>query len=740
MKILIAYYTLQGNTERVALAIKEQFERRGHTVDMERIRPARERSFFRWYMLRHFRGECDIRPPEHADVSEYDRICIGSPNWTRLALPVARYIETVQGLDYKLVGFFATTAGPPPVEWYFFSAYLLDMTFSRRIEKRGARIAASILLSSLFTRWQLQSPLGSAAVRRLCEQLEAPLRSLKDYMLRQKEIHGVRISIVLFSLLLFFSLLFQIVTRASGNPFLTWPQFAAPAAVVAGACFALISMVMLGSGVFLGKYVAGAVLAAGWSLVVYFLKPMWGATIVSGYVFGLIVVGFFRSSGAVLFSGLLTLGGYGLLAAYGSLGSVLNPASDCPLMVVAAAIISMSTSSLQRYTVTLFGTQDKLEVEKAELKHYQDHLEELVGERTAEVERARDNLDGIVKSIADGVVVTDASDRVILMNQAAVDLLGVRLSDVIDRPMDEAIEDPALRERLRETLEKKTSGTQFDVAIQGGDTKPPRILRARTSLIHSRDGAHGGIVTIISDVTEEREVDRMKTEFISTAAHELRTPLTSIQGFSEILLTRKEIAEVERERFLTYINKQAEGLANIIGDLLDISRIESRRGFTLNKIRCNDSCIREVVPYFSENSPRHRFEVVLPEDPVPLYVDKEKMQQALKNIVSNAVKYSPDGGPVRVVGEPRGDYYQVSVEDNGIGMSSAQVARIFDKFYRADSVESSFKGTGLGMSIVKYIVEAHGGRIWVQSRLGKGTLVQFTIPLERGPNGEEHEQ
>ncbi len=286
-----------------------------------------------------------------------------------------------------------------------------------------------------------------------------------------------------------------------------------------------------------------------------------------------------------------------------------------------------------------------------------------------------------------------------------------------------------MRDKFKEILNKKETGTQFDFELPGTHTKYARIMRARTSVIYDKTGRQTGIVTIIYDVTHEREMDRLKTEFISIAAHELRTPLTSIQGFSEILLTRSDLKEEEKKQFLSYINKQSKHLANIINTLLDISRIESGKGLIFNKARCNiNEIIVETVCYFKAFSQKHQFELKLPEEPVELMVDKERMRQVLENIISNAIKYSPEGGIIEVNGQLLEDHYQVSVKDQGIGIPPEHIEKIFDKFYRVDTSNTSVSGIGLGMSIVKDIVEAHGGRIWVESELGKGTTVIFTIP------------
>jgi signal transduction histidine kinase len=235
------------------------------------------------------------------------------------------------------------------------------------------------------------------------------------------------------------------------------------------------------------------------------------------------------------------------------------------------------------------------------------------------------------------------------------------------------------------------------------------------------------------DVTHEREVDRMKTEFISTAAHELRTPLTSIQGFSEILMTRDDLEDDEKKKFLSYINKQSMDLTHIINDLLDISRIESGRGFALNKTFFNTSdTITGILPYFQEHYTNHHFDANLTEKPFELYADRDKMEQIINNLLSNAAKYSPEGGLILVSERIRAGDYQVTIEDEGIGMTSEQIDKIFDKFYRVDASDMGVEGTGLGMTIVKYIVEAHKGKIKVESEPGKGTAVTFTIPMESG--------
>ena len=438
--------------------------------------------------------------------------------------------------------------------------------------------------------------------------------------------------------------------------------------------------------------------------------------------------------------------------------------------------LSMSAIKIGGKWNAIALARDITERKQAEekIKEYSKNLERMVEVKTGELnqalydsEEARDRTDAILKSVGNGLIVTDMYNNIILMNGAAEELLGVRFSEVIGGPFDFAIEERSLTEKVKDTLDKKKIDYQFDFKLPGDDPKHPRIIHARTSEIKHKSDKQTGIVTIIHDVTQEREVDRMKTEFISTAAHELRTPLTSIQGFSELLITRDDISEEEKNKFLSYINKQAINLAGIVSDLLNISRIESGRGFALNKVKCMaGEAIKQVIPCFQGISSKHKIELVLPDKPVELLIDKEKMEQGLKNLLSNAIKYSPDGGTICLTAKRISDFgfriaeypiadgrlqnacpveceayssgadlkdkkqaaIEISIADQGIGMTPDQVKQIFDKFYRVDASDSAPEGTGLGMTIVKYIVEAHGGKIWIESKLGKGTTVTFVIP------------
>lgn len=232
-----------------------------------------------------------------------------------------------------------------------------------------------------------------------------------------------------------------------------------------------------------------------------------------------------------------------------------------------------------------------------------------------------------------------------------------------------------------------------------------------------------------------RTNNRIMNEFISTAAHELRTPLCSMLGYSELLLHPEIIGgelSPERQRdFLEEIHERTEALAGIVDELLDVSRIESGQPIPLSKSpqRLEDILAPKLERYrFHHGS--HGFDLVLPEEDLPpVSVDPHKINQALENIVSNAVKFSPGGGQIRVTVKRVDDALQIAVADQGIGMTPEQSAHAFDKFYRADATDTAVQGLGLGMSITRGIIEAHHGRIWLESLSGCGTTVFVSLPL-----------
>jgi len=347
----------------------------------------------------------------------------------------------------------------------------------------------------------------------------------------------------------------------------------------------------------------------------------------------------------------------------------------------------------------------------------------------------RYRVDSILKSVTDVLVVVDIRNRVMLMSQAAETLLQVPMAKAGSRPIQQVFKDPVLRQKVLQALAQKQAGLRFDYEVFGPRNEPSRILEGRTSLVLSQPGNPVGMIIIMHDVTSERRIDRMKSEFISTAAHELQTPLATIIGYSELLLSQSQQLEKTEKDSLAYINRKAWALSKIVDELLDVSRIESGHALPLEKEICDiNDMLRQAVAVAGSLNTRHEFVLEMGQKPIMLTVDRGKVEQVIENILSNAVKYSPQGGEIRVVGRKTPDSYDICVEDHGIGMTAEQVEKIFDKFYRADASNTAVEGTGLGMSIVRHIVDAHGGRVWVESEPHQGTRVFVSFPLDTEKN------
>ena len=365
-----------------------------------------------------------------------------------------------------------------------------------------------------------------------------------------------------------------------------------------------------------------------------------------------------------------------------------------------------------------------------ELRDINQHLDERVRARTAE-------LQAILDAAGEGIVVTDLDGIIQYINPALEQLTGFSEAEALGNT-------PRLWSSHHHN---KTFYAQMWQTVRMGQTWRGEIMNKRKdgTLYHALltitpirgpDGQPFGFVGTQNDITPLKEMDRLKSEFISTAAHELRTPLTSIQGFSEILLTRELNAD-RQNRYLTFINQQARALAAIIDDLLDLSRLEAKQSFEIADELVNlKDVVEQTVFGFQENNPAHRYSIKGPEVWPLVKGDLAKLAQLLKNLFSNATKYSPHGGniTVQVNAKPEYDLLHLTLTDQGIGMTPEQLTHIFDRFYRADASNTAIGGTGLGMTISRLIVEGHGGKIWAESEYGAGTTIHLLLPLPNRPS------
>ncbi len=366
-------------------------------------------------------------------------------------------------------------------------------------------------------------------------------------------------------------------------------------------------------------------------------------------------------------------------------------------------------------------------------------MEQQINRQISELTESEERFRSIFESAAAPMGIISPEGIFLQVNPATCRLLGYSEEELLKLEVDD-VTHPDDREKNRALYEAVLTGERTAVSYEKRyQPKDGSTVWGHTTIAPVR-GSKGDVLYLVAltqDITERkraeealRESDRVKTEFVRTAAHEFRTPLTSIQGFSQVLLNTDDISPEAQREYLTYIYERSVALADVVANLLDISRIETGQGLSLTLAPCavNDIFL-QVTPFLKTQGSKHRVEVVLAEDSTLLNIDKGKIGAALENLLSNAVKFSAVGSLIRIRGERIRDGYRICVADQGIGMTSDQAAKVFDKFYRADASHTAAEGIGLGMSIVKQSIEAHGGKIWVESELSKGTTVCFTIPL-----------
>jgi two-component system phosphate regulon sensor histidine kinase PhoR len=280
---------------------------------------------------------------------------------------------------------------------------------------------------------------------------------------------------------------------------------------------------------------------------------------------------------------------------------------------------------------------------------------------------------------------------------------------------------------------RKTPTTE--IVIKSTKTWRDIFLQAHAARVVNEQNELIGIVTILRDITREKEIDRMKTELVSMVAHELRSPLTSISGFSELLLD-PTVNREQAEEYATIILKESNRLSELINKFLDISKIEAGKSQAKKAPMQIRDVVDKVLDVNLHQAEKKGIVVSVKVSPnLPLVLgDHDMLEQVVLNLFTNAVKYSPENTAIEIRLKERESEVMVEVEDNGYGISEKSQQRLFEKFYRVTDNEKvrEITGTGLGLALVKEIVEIHGGSIAVTSRLGEGSIFSFTVPKYSG--------
>lgn len=332
----------------------------------------------------------------------------------------------------------------------------------------------------------------------------------------------------------------------------------------------------------------------------------------------------------------------------------------------------------------------------------------------AAVQAAKGRLEALLHSTEDAVIVVDAHGRLALYNAAAAHAFEFEEADATGKPLQEVIHNEA----LLALFELPAGARRGEVPLSDG-----RVLNAHATPV---EGA--GTIVVMQDITHLKMLDRLKSEFVASVSHDLRSPLTAVLGYLD-LLSRAGPLNEQQHLYVEQIHHSVRTIITLINDVLDLSRIEA--GLDQAKIALDLApLIREVVESFRPQSQarKQRLTLSVAGTLPPILGNPTRLRQAIANLVDNAIKYTADGGQIEVEACSRDGQIILRVSDTGVGISPAEQAHIFDKFYRGRDVSGKSAGTGLGLSIVRSVVEGHGGRVWVESKAGSGSVFTIVLP------------
>ena len=360
--------------------------------------------------------------------------------------------------------------------------------------------------------------------------------------------------------------------------------------------------------------------------------------------------------------------------------------------------------------------------------------EEIAWKKYEKVSEDKKETEAVIRSIAEGLVVVDSEGKVIMMNPAAEKLLGVSAKHEAGKPLTDNLKD----EQLISLVKNQPGKENREIELASSQDETKKILRASSAVIENEYGKTVGMVSVLSDITKQKELDQLKSKFVANVSHELRTPLVAM-GKSISLILHKDAGPLTetQEQFLTIADRNVKRLSLLIDDLLNLSKLESGKAELKQTVAPIDTVIAEALENLLNWTKARNIEIIkkIPEGLAEVFIDSNRIIQVLNNLIGNAIKFTPAQGKIIVEVKTREDkgFLEVSISDTGIGISPENLPKVFDKFYQVgERVATDLNGTGIGLSIAKEIVELHGGKIWAESEKGKGATFSFSLPIKRG--------
>jgi two-component system sensor histidine kinase VicK len=412
--------------------------------------------------------------------------------------------------------------------------------------------------------------------------------------------------------------------------------------------------------------------------------------------------------------------------------AILALAITAVLGITLARTITKPITDMRRQAVALgkgnFSRKVKVygQDEIGELAVTFNNLTKRLQESQATTEGERRKLSSVLSHMTDGVIATDRRGRVILINEPASKMLNVSRETIISQPIVSLLnldEDYSFDDLLTE---------QDSVILDYSTHDRPYILRANFSVIQKETGFVNGLITVLHDITEQEKIEMERREFVTNVSHELRTPLTTMRSYLEALADGAWQDPDIAPNFLDVTQTETERMIRLVNDLLQLSKFDSHEYNLTRKDTDFIEFFNKIIDRFEmTKSQEVTFRRKLPRYPIYVTIDQDKLTQVIDNIISNALKYSPEGGLVSFKVEEHGGTIQISISDQGMGIPKKSLERIFERFYRVDRARSrKMGGTGLGLAIAKELISAHGGQVWATSVEEKGTTIFFTLPAD----------